>query len=237
MNNLNYKHLSIDVIANRITKHPLLKNINYEDILDYTVDVLRLVNVPRSYEEQSCYKNIVEYKALIPDTALNVKSVDIVISGNAIPMTKSTDTHQAQHERLPNQIDSGRYTYTLNGNMIHTNVKEGIVFVVYDTLKCDTNGLPMIPDNISLIKAIENYIKVQVFTVLVDLQKINQNALHRAEQEYSWYIGKAQTDFQGFENEDSIETFLSNFKRMFDLQRSHKDRFKYDSNRELKYKK
>lgn len=236
MNSNNYQYVSIDTISNRITKHPLLKNLNYEDILDYTVDVLRLVNIPTTYEEHSCYRNIVDYKISLPEESVGIKSLDYVDAGNLVPMITSTYGRQNHLEKVPTVHDSGKYTYTLNGGMAHTNIKSGVAFIIYDRLKCDGNGLPMIPDNVPLIKAIENYIKVQVFSVMVDLGKIPNNALQRAEQEYNWYIGKAQTAFQGFDNDDDTETFLSNFKRMFDLNNTHRFRDRYNSNKELRYK-
>lgn len=236
MNNLNHNYVSIDVIASRILKHPLLKDMNYEDIIDHTVDVLRLIGTPRSYVEKSCYKNIIDYKALLPDDCLNVKSVDLISNGHAYPMVIATDARNTQLDKLQNKIYSGRYSYTLNNNMVHTNCEEGLAFLIYDSLKCDENGLPMIPDNIPLIKAIENYIKVQVFTVLVDLDKLRANSLDRAEQEYSWYIGKAQSQFQGFQNDDDLESFLSDFKRLFLLNNTHGSRHRYNVNKELRYK-
>lgn len=237
MNNANYKYVSINTIAARVTKHPLLKDLNLEDIIDHTVDVLRLVNIPKTYVEKSCYKNVIDYKAAIPTESLKIVSVDHVSNNSHLtPMVQSTDTHQAVLEKLPTVIGSGALTYKQASDRIHTNFKDGLVFIVYESLECDKDGIPKIPDNISLMKAIENYIKVQVFSPMVDMQKLNQNALHRAEQEYSWYIGKAQTDFQGFDNDDSKETYLSDFKRMFDNVRTHKDRHRYNSNRELRIK-
>ena len=236
MDNLNYKYISTDVIASRILKHPLLKDMNYEDIISHIVDVLRLVQVPASYVEESCYINIVDNKAQIPNNALNVKSVDYSNSGRLIAMSMATDQRNTQLHNTKYQDYSGKMTYTLNNNKIHCNFKEGVLFVIFDTLKCDGEGFPMIPDNIPLIKAIENYIKVQVFTVLVDLGKLNQNSLQRAEQEYGWYIGKAQTQFQGFKNVDDLDRFLSDFKRLFPLANTHSSRDRYNINKELRYK-
>jgi len=236
MNNLNYKFLSTNVIASRILKHPLLKDMNYEDIISHIVDVLRLVNVPRTYIEKSCYKNIVDFKAALPSDALNIKSIDYSQNGDLIAMPMATDGRHTQLDKTKYKTYSGKISYTLNGNIVHTNCEDGILFIIYDALMCDGEGYPMIPDNIPLIKAIENYIKVQVFTVLVDLGKLNQNSLQRAEQEYSWYIGKAQTQFQGFQNVDDLDRFLSDFKRLFPLNNTHHNRNRYNVNKELRYK-
>lgn len=237
MNNRNFKYISMDVIASRVTKHPLLKDINFEDIISHTVDVLRLLNVPGAYEEDSVYKDIVEYKVKLPQNNLNVKSVDLVKGDKMIPMVIGSDSHHNHLQKLnKNRSQYTGYTYTINGGMIHTNQENGKVFVVYDQLKCGDDGYPMLPDSTSLIKAIENYIKVQVFSVLVDLQKIGGGSLQRAEQEYAWYIGKAQSEFQGFINEDDTEGFLRDLKRLFPKNNTHENRHRYNVNRELRYK-
>jgi len=244
MNKNNYKFVSIDVIANRITRHPLLKDINYEDIIAYTVDVLRLVSVPRSYVEESRYIEVVDYKAQIPDNCLNVKSVDY-IKENAnytIPMIIATDSlhnHIDKLSELTSQStnsDNGVYTYSLNNNTFSINQEDGQLFVVYDTLKCGEDGFPMIPDSIALRLAIENYIKQNVFSILEDLGKISGRAVQKAEQEYAWYIGKAQTEFQGFQNDDDLESFLRDFKRLFIQNTTHDSRGMYNVLREKRYK-
>ena len=167
----------MDVIASRVTKHPLLQDMNYEDIISMTVDVLRQVKIPASYVEKSCYKNIEEFKAEIPLEALNIRSVDYVDDiGNLVAMVKASDTRAKHISKTAAKTNNNtyHYTYFLNNNRIHCNVEEGKVFIIYDTLELDSEGLPMIPDNISLIKAIENYIKASAFRVYADLGKITR---------------------------------------------------------------
>jgi hypothetical protein len=237
MNNRNFKYVSMDMIANRIMKHPLLKELNFSDIIDHTVDVLRLANVPGQYVESSCYVTIEEFKAKIPDNNLNVKAVDYMRGETHIPMVIATDGLQGQLHKVSSGRDNSNVpTYSLHGGLIHTNKESGKLFVVYDELKCGEDGIPMIPDSQPLIKAIENYIKVQVFTVLVDIGKVGQGSLQRAEQEYSWYIGKAQTEFQGFINDDDTESFLRDFKRLFIESTNHKERNMYNVSRERRMK-
>jgi hypothetical protein len=235
MNTRNHKYISIDHIIARLMRHPMLKDVNYDDMIAHAVDVLRLLKVPGQHEEKSCFKDIVEYKVRIPEESLNVKAVDLIKNKNHIPMVMATDTaHNHLNNLNKNRNNTTENTYSINGGMINTNQREGEVFIIYDAFKTDELGLPMIPDSIAVIKAIENYIKVQVFGVLVDLQKVSPNTLSRAEQEYGWYMGKAQSEFQGFVNEDDTESFLRNFKRLFINNNSHKDRGRYGVNRELK---
>jgi hypothetical protein len=235
MNKLNHKYVSIDTVVARMLRHPLIKDVNYDDLISHAIDVLRLLHVPGQLVENSCYKDVVEYKAALPEESLNLKAVDCIKNKQHIPMLMSRHTAHNHISKMPSgNSNTSEYTYTLNNGMINTNIKSGEIFIIYDAFKTDERGFPMIPDSMALIKAIENYIKVQVFSVLVDLQKISQASLQRAEQEYSWYIGKAQTEFQGFQNDDHVETFLRSFTKMFTDYKAHGSRHKYEVNRELK---
>jgi len=237
MNKNNYNFISMDVVASRITKHPLLKDINYEDIIAYTVDVLRLINMPRSYEEDSFYAEVIERKAKLPSDNLNVKTVDYIVNGQAYPMVIATDSlHNQIHKLKEKRRNESAYTYSLNAGLIHCNQEDGVVFVTYDKLKCGEDGYPMIPDSVNVRLAIENYIKKEIFGVFFDLGKIPERSVQKAETDYDWYIGKAQTEFQGFINDDDMESFLRDFKRLFIQNSTHKDRHMHNMLREKRYK-
>lgn len=236
MNNNNFKYVSMSVITNRILRHPMLKNMNFDDIISYTEDVLRLVNMPLTYVEKSIYKPIVDYKALLPNDHLNIKSVDVIQAGHAIPMVIGTDMLHNHLNKLENRTSSNEFTYTINGCTVNTNCKEGTIFIVYDSLATDKDGIPMIPDNKKLILAIENYIKMNMFSIYADMGKMPRASAEKAEQNYGWYIGGAQTAFQGFINDDHMESFLRDFKRLFIINNSHDSRNKYNVNKELRYK-
>lgn len=60
----------------------------------------------------------------------------------------------------------------------------------------DDEGLPMIIDNTKYLKALELYIRCQVFTILFDMGKITQQVLNHTEQEYSWAAGQLEEEFK-----------------------------------------
>jgi hypothetical protein len=58
----------------------------------------------------------------------------------------------------------------------------------------DEEGYPMVPDNSTFTKALELYIKKQVFTILFDLGKIQGPILQQTQQDYAWAVGQAKND-------------------------------------------
>jgi len=191
-------YISIDVIANKIFKNPLLKDVNFEDIIDHTLSVIKIAKVPGIYHEESCFKDIDNHMTTLPKNALNIRTVDYCYGKNLIPMVMSTDSLSNHIQKINsnnniNNLHNGysQKTYSINNNIIKTSFPNGTIFITFDTIRVDENDIPMIPDSEALLRAIEAYIKVQVYSVLADLQKVSERALNRAEQDYLWYIGKA----------------------------------------------
>lgn len=229
MNNKSHNFVSIDVIANKIYKNPLLKDMNFEDIIDHALSVVRIAKVPGVYVEESCVKNVVDHKAMIPKTALNIKKVYHVSGRNNIPMVMSSDSSFNQIDGRTDEKQRATLTYSVNNNMITTAARSGVIKVIFDTIKTDEDNIPMIPDSEALIMAIEAKIKFEVYSVLSDLGKISDRAVNRAETDYSWYIGKAQSEFQGFTNEDDMEGFINGWKRTFITSGEHSQDYRRES--------
>lgn len=237
MNHNTTGFISIDVIANKIFKNPLLKDVNFEDIIDHTLSVIKIAKVPGIYHEESCFKDVDNHMISIPKNALNIKTVDYCYGKNLIPMTMSSDSLSNHIQKLPNRSDNlhngySQKTYSINNNIIKTSFPKGTIFITFDTIRVDENDIPMIPNSEALLRAIEAYIKVQVYSVLADLQKVSERALNRAEQDYLWYIGKAQSEYQGFKNEDDMESFINGWKRQFLSQKDHSNRYSQESKAE-----
>lgn len=234
MNNTNNNYISLDVIANKIYKNPLLKDVNYEDIIDFSLSVIKIAKVKGTYSEESCYKEITDHKTVLPKSALNLKTVDLVVGKRLFPMKLSTYSLNNHRGKIDNEIQEreNNSTYSVNNNMIITSNKSGRIFITFDTINQDENGIPMIPDSESLIRAIEAYIKIQVFTVMVDMGKMGERSLARAEQEYYFNIGKYQSEQQGFKNEDEMESFLNGWKRTFPSSNEHSNRYEVESMKE-----
>lgn len=228
--NKNFNFISLDIIANKIYKNPLLKNVNYEDIIDLTLSVIKVARISGLYIEESCNLKVEDFKTLIPKTSLNIKTVNYCRGKDIIPMKRSSYTLNNQRDKTRYKNES--YSYTINNQIIHTSFESGDIFITFDTIKIDEDGIPMIPDSEALIRAIIAYIKVEVYTVLVDLGKLGERALDRAEREYYFNIGKAQSEFQGFDNEDHLSSFQDGWSRLFVEGNDHDSRYENKMNPE-----
>lgn len=145
------------------------------------------------------YENVPYPEPLVPSlNPPNTNSVNVefapVSSGEEYrAMYEATD---AFHEFYKNSDMSGiapTESYRFNGNYIYCSFEEGTVDIAYDGIMVDDDGFPMIPNDPSVEKAIENYIKKEYLGIMSDLGKDVVRALNRAEVEYCWNIGQSQS--------------------------------------------
>jgi hypothetical protein len=186
------RYISIKVILDDLLQHPLLKDVTFERAVNYTQEFIRIVGMPRAFEERVAKLEIKDYRAALPcdfESMIQVRAVKENCKDYKV-LRETTDSFHLSY----NKQDSFDVTYKLQGNAIYTSMKEGLIEIVYNAVVVDSEGYPMIPDNSSFVRALEFYIKKQVFTVLFDLGQINQQVYTNVCQEYAWYVGQAQSD-------------------------------------------
>jgi hypothetical protein len=107
------------------------------------------------------------------------------------------DIRQAQGRIIPSSAKNQDFfpKYKLNNNYMFTNFKEGFVEMNYKALPIDDMGMPMVPDEMRFIKAVEWYI-----TSRLDYKRWRQtrnksdyDVWMTSDKEAAWYIGSARS--------------------------------------------
>ena len=196
------KTTNIRRVADRIMRHPLLRDVPFETILDYTVDFLQIVGAPSLFEEKTALLHVENYRCMLPCDYVSMiqvrtaKKVDGIEPNHRshISYRYSTDSFHMSKEKP----DVGRYgtdlTYKIQGCVIYTSTKDTDIEIAYNAIATDGEGYPLLPDNPSFLRALEAYVKKQQFTILFDLGKLQPAILQNAQQEYAFYVGQCQTD-------------------------------------------
>ena len=73
---------------------------------------------------------------------------------------------------------------------------QGKVVVAYKAIPVDDEGLPLLVNNTKYIKALELYVKCQLFTILFEEGQIDIRVLNHTEQEYGWAAGQLEEEFK-----------------------------------------
>ena len=175
----------------RLTRHPLLEDIPFEVVVDYAAEFMKVVGTPPSFLEKTEKIEIDNYRGILPCDYYQVIQVRVIDSDHRMGTFRhSTDSFHMSTIKP----EHGGLTYKIQGNCIFTSIENGTVEMAYMAMPLDDEGYPLIPDNSSYSRALELYLKVKWFTIQFEMGKINERVLERAERQYAWAVGQAQTD-------------------------------------------
>lgn len=217
------KYISLRQVLDDILDHPMLKDVSFERAVNYTVHFMRIVGCPRMFEERTALVEIENYRGLLPcdfNDIIQVRTHSSCDRKNYRVFRHTTDSFHMSD----NKQDSFDLTYKIQGNIIFTSIKEGIIEIAYNAFAVDSDGYPLIPDNSSFIRALELYIKKQHFTVLFDTGKINNAILNQTLQDYAFAVGQAQSDLVR-PTIDQMESFTNSLNTLVTRVNEHRSGF------------
>lgn len=180
--------VNIREVLSRVTSHQMLKNVDLEQAIRYTVDFLSIVGCPTFYLDKEVDITIEDYRGLMPCDLVSITQVKDNKTG--VCMHSMTDAF--------NPIDSNfntESTYKTQGNIILTSFRTGEITISYKALPVDETGIPLLIDNANFLKALELYIKKEKFGDLYDEGKIKEGIMAKAERDYAWAVAQCEKEF------------------------------------------
>lgn len=180
--------INIREVLSRVTRHPLMTDIDLETVIQYTLDFIHCMGLPKTYLDKYEVVEIHEYRGRLPCDCVAVNQVRECKTGTCL--ISMTDSFNGTHKE-----DKSVKSFKTQGCMIYTSFKEGKVEISYKAVPTDKDGLPLLPNNPIFLKTLELYIKKEKFTVLFDTGKISPAVLHNAQQEYAFKAGQCNNEF------------------------------------------
>ena len=183
------RYISIKEVLDNLLDNPLLQDLTLERVVNYTIDFIRKVGMPKVYIEKIANLEVKEYRALLPCDFHKMIQVRTFKEGCSQTFRSSTDNFHFSN----NKRDSHDLTYKLQGQVIYTSMKNGTIEIAYQAIPVDCDGYPMIADNSSFREALELYITKKRYKVLFDIGKIRGDVYSSTCQDYAFAVGQAQT--------------------------------------------
>lgn len=225
--------ININTIMDRLTRHPLLEDISFEHVVDYTVDFIRIVGTPPSFYEKTATICIHKYRGELPCDFYEMIQVRLAPKkgqpSELSPVFRySTDSFHMS----PNKAKVTDLTYKIQGRCIFTApLEEGPIEIAYRAIPVDEDGYPLLPDNSVFLRALEFYIKKQWFTIQFDLGKLTPQVMQKADQDYAWAVGQAQNDLIR-PTVDQMESISALWNTLIDRGQEHRKSFLHLGSRE-----
>ena len=229
----NGKFISVKMIADRLMQNPLMKDLNFEFIIDHTVECMRLINMAPIYVSKLSKIEVVNYKADIPIDLIYVNQIFYNKNNAMIPMNSGQDSVHEHYNCLNrSQSNNSDLTYTLNNSKVFTNFENGSIAIAYKAIATDEQCYPLIIDNVKVVRAIESYIKYRWFDILNDMEKVSDRKLNKAEIDYSFNVGQAQSDLV-MPDETEMEALVNSITKILPSKNQFGDRMKYLGSQEF----
>lgn len=229
----NGKLVSIKVVADMLMQNPLMKDLNWEFIVSNAVECMRIIGTAPMFVSKREIVEISNHKGSLPLDMIKPTSVmRVTDDGDLAPMHVGEDTMHNHYDAFGSApSDNGGYTYSFNNSKIFTNYESGKALIVYDAIATDEECYPLIPDNAELIRALRAYIKYVWFDILNDLDKISDRKLNKAETDYSFYVGQAQSNLQ-MPSIDEMEALVNSITKILPSRSEHRNRFQFLASQE-----
>lgn len=223
------QYINIREVLSRVLRHPLLQDCTLEQAIQYTLDFIGIFGLPDFYTDKEIDVEINDYMGTLPCDLISINMVKDKRSN--IPLRSMTSLfnpggkyyHDIAHEPQ----------FKTQGRTIITTFKCGVVHISYKAIPVDDEGLPMLIDNPKYLKALELYIRCQLFSVLFDLGKINQHVLNHTEQEYTWAAGQLEEEFNTLSISE-MESLTNMLNQMIVRKDEFINRFEALGNKELR---
>ena len=180
--------VNIREVLARVTSHSMLKNVDLEQAIRYTVDFLSIVGCPTFYLDKEVDIIIEDYRGLMPCDLISIIQVKDKKTGFC--MHSITDTFKPREYNFHTEP-----TFKTQGNIILTSFRTGEVTISYKALPVDETGIPLLIDNANFLKALELYIKKEKFGDLYDEGKIRDGIMIKAEKDYAMAVAQCEKEF------------------------------------------
>lgn len=222
------EYINIRELLSRVLRHKLLQEFTLEQAIQYTLDFIGIFGFPELYEDREAEVDICNYRGQLP--------CDLV----EITMVKDCRTNMPLRSMTAVFNPGGRYynhlqhepQFKTQNRVIITSFPKGKVIIAYKAIPVDDEGLPLLVNTPKYLKALELYVKCQMFGDLFDEGRITQHVLNHAEQEYAWAAGQLEDEFKT-PSISEMESITNMLNQIIVRQSEFPNRFERLGNREL----
>jgi hypothetical protein len=212
------KYVDVSYIIERVYRdYGFDLEIKFDEVIEWIWDVMSLIGAPQQLVDKvtdgsDTMPHPIDVENYRGDLPNDVHSVYLARDYESkMPMIcKSSSFIKDMNQMYQRE---SQYSYTLNNNYIFTSFEEGQVELHYKAFPTNSLGMPMVPDDIKFIMAVQAYIAERIGFRLYMQDHITRDKYQKLEQERLWYIGAAGTKAQ-IPSIDEMEAIKNRFLRL-----------------------
>lgn len=190
-----YQYINIREALSRVLRHPLLQEVTLEQAIQYTTDFIGVFGMPKLYQDKEEVLHIEEFRCILPCGLISINQIKECKTGVCLRSMTDNFMPREHYDKNAGYKIPQELSFKTQGQVLYVSFKTGDVSVSYKSIPVDKDGLPLLIDNSVFLKALEAYIKREVFTILFDMGKITPAVLQNTQQQYAWLAGQLQSEF------------------------------------------
>lgn len=190
-----YQYINIRRVLDELHRHPLLSGLTLEQVVSYVVSFIGIFGMPKLYQDKEEVLHIEDFRAKLPCDLISINQVKECKTGVCLRSMTDNFMPREHYDRSAGYKIPQELSFKTQGQVLYVSFKTGDVSVSYKAIPVDKDGFPLLIDNPVFLKALEAYIKREVFTTLFDMGKIAPAVLQNAQQSYAWLAGQLQSEF------------------------------------------
>lgn len=223
--------VSIRLIADRLMRNPVLKDLTWEFIVDNAIEVLRILEAPSLFVNRSEALEVKDFRAMKPVDVMSINGISQVIDGQLLPLTANGDVNAEDYPAMQSLAINEEKTYSLNSRYIIVNFEEGKVLLSYKAIATDEECYPLVLNNAVLLRCVESYIKWKWFDILNDMDMISDRKLNKAETDYCFNVAQADANLK-LPSTDEMEALVNQITQLLPNRSQHAQRFEFLGSKE-----
>jgi len=191
--------------------------IKFDEVIEWIWDIMSLIGAPQPMVDKITDGSdtmpdpidIVNFRGELPN---DVHSVYLARDYDTkMPMVCKSSSFLRDMEQM--FVRESQFSYTLNNNYIFTSFEEGQVELHYRAFPTNSLGMPMVPDDIKFIMAVQAFIAERIGFRLFMQDNLTREKYQKLEQDRAWYIGAAGTKAQ-IPSIDEMESIKNRYLRL-----------------------
>ena len=212
------KYVDVAYIIERVYRdYGFDLEIKFDEVIEWIWDVMSLIGAPQQLVDKvsdgsDTMPDPIEIENFRGDLPNDVHSVFLARDYDSkMPMVCKSSSFLRDMDQIYQR--ESQFSYTLNNNYIFTSFEEGQVELHYRAFPTNSLGMPMVPDDIKFIMAVQAYVAERIGFRLWMQDHITRDKYQKLEQERLWYIGAAGTKAQ-IPSIDEMESIKNRFLRL-----------------------
>lgn len=175
-------------------------HVDYYEVAEWVGEAIDLLGLAQVYEEKvadgkegnPARIEIESFRGILPCDLYKIKGVREYESKTTLRESTATffNLNDEDYDTTPRVSE---YTYKREGNYLKTNFEEGELEMVYWAFPVDEHGMPKIPEDMRILKAVQLYVAEKLAYRLYMSDKLAEKKYDRIDQEKSFRFKSAQS--------------------------------------------